>query len=111
MFFGIALCNGQGFLPILPIAIGNFNGNWRPNTDAVAYPREYVGGIGLDFHSTTAAIALLSTPKLAIEKGLIDFQSSRNPRKECHQGLSMGLSGSEVTQHKFSIVPDAGRQT
>src|SRR5579863_10367946 len=67
-----------------------------------------VGGVAFDFHAATAAVALLPAPEVAVEESLVDFQSGGHAGKEGDERLAVGLPGSEVAQHKRSIVPDAG---
>src|SRR5260370_28314414 len=65
-----------------------------------------MSGVSLDLHAAAATIALLAAPEFAVEERLIDFQSGGQAGKEGDQSLAVRFSGSEITQHKRSIVPD-----
>ena len=108
VFCGIAVADGQRFLPIFPVAIGDLHGDRGADGDAVTNAGEDVGGVALDLHAAAAAVALLAAPEFAVEEGLIDFQSGGHAGKEGDQSLAVGFSGGEVAQHKFLIVPDGG---
>ena len=107
MFGGIAFADGQGFLPVFPVAIFELDGDGGADGHALAHAGKNVGGVALDLHAAAAAIALLATPEFAVEEGLVDFQSGGQAGKEGDQSFAVGLSGSEIAQHKRSIVPDA----
>ena len=111
VFGGIAVADGQGFLPVFPVAIFELDGDGRADGHALAHAGKNVGGIALDLHAAAAAVALLATPEFAVEEGLVDFQSGGHAGKESDQSFAVRFSRSEVAQHKRSIVPDAGRQS
>jgi hypothetical protein len=75
VFCGIASGDGEGFLPIFPVAIGDLQGDGGTDGDGVSNAGENVGGIALDLHASAAAVALLAAPQLAVDEGLIDFQA------------------------------------
>ena len=106
VFCGIAFANGEGFLPILPIFILQLDGDGRTDRHALTDAGKDMCGVALDLHAAAAAIALLAAPEFAVDERLIDFQSRRQAGKEGDQSLAVRFSGSEITQHKRSIVPD-----
>jgi hypothetical protein len=63
--------------------------------------------IPLDLHAAASSIALLAAPKFTVDERQIDFQPGWHPGEKGNQSLAVRLSGSEVAQHKRSIVPDA----
>ena len=76
---GIAGSDGQDLGPVLPVAVFDFDGNRRADGLAVAHAGEDVGGIGLDAHAAAAAVALLATPKLAVDEFLVDRTPAGSP--------------------------------
>ena len=66
-------------------------------------------GVALDLHASAATVALLTSPEFAVEEGLVDLQSGGDAGKESDQGFAVGFSGSEVAQHKRTIVNDEGQ--
>jgi hypothetical protein len=103
----VTFANGQGFLPVFPIPVFKLHGNWRAYGHAVADAGEDVSGILFDLHPAATAIALLPAPEFAVEKTLVHSQPSGQARQKRDQSFAVGFSGSEVTQHKCSILPDA----
>ena len=103
---GIAFAYGQGFLPVFPVAIFELHGDGRADGHSLAHAGKNVGGVALDLHAAAAAVALLAAPEFAVEEGLIDFQSGGQAGKESDQGFAVRFSGSEIAQHKRSIVTD-----
>src|SRR6202162_1428077 len=103
----VTFANGQGFLPILPIFIFELHGNGGAYGHAVTDAGENVSGVLFDLHAAAAAIALLPAPEFAVEKGLVDSQSSGQAGKEAYQSFAVRFSGCEVAKHKCSILPDA----
>src|SRR5579884_3680782 len=99
MLFHVARAHRQRFLPVLPVFILQQNGNRRTNALAMPHPGDYVDFVGLNLHAAAAAEPLLASPQFAIEKSLVNFQSGRHAGKIGHKGLSVRLSGSEVTKH------------
>jgi hypothetical protein len=107
VFCGIAFADWQGFLPVFPVPVVKLNGDGGADGHSLTDARKDVGGVALDLHAPAAAVALLATPKFAVEEGLVNLQSGGHAGKESDQGFAVGLSRCEVAQHKFSIVPDA----
>ena len=66
MFCGIAVSNGERFLPVFPVTVGDFQRNRGADSDAVADAGENVGGVGLNFHAAAASVALLTSPEFVI---------------------------------------------
>ncbi len=73
----IASFNGEDFFPVLPVIIGDGHRDRRANGFAVAHTTKDVSCIALDAHTPAAAIAFLTAPKFAIQKGLIDRDACR----------------------------------
>ena len=69
--------------------------------------REDVSRVALNLHAPAAAIALLPAPEFAVEKCLVYFEPGGQAREESDQSFAVRFSGSEVAQHKCSILPDA----
>src|ERR1700758_2099140 len=67
---------------------------------------EDMSPVGFDLHAPAAAVALLSAPKVAVNKSLVHGQACGQPGEECDQGFAVGFSGSEVAQHKQLILTD-----
>ena len=107
VFRGIALADGQGFLPVFPVAVFELDGDGRADGHSLAHAGKNVGGVALDLHAAAAAVALLAAPEFAVDESLVDFQSGGHAGKKGDQSFAVGLSRGEVAQHKFSIVPDA----
>src|SRR2546423_9478976 len=77
---------------------------------AVANARQYLDGIGLDFHSAAASVALLATPKLMIDHGNIDRQAGRNSFDDSNKGLSVRLACCcEFEEHTMIFITKAQR--
>jgi hypothetical protein len=71
-----------------------------------------VSRVLLDLHAPAATEALLPAPQFTIEKTLIHCQPGRHTGEKSYQGLSVRLSGCEVTKHKLDkilIVAEAWR--
>src|SRR4029077_14262684 len=94
------------FLPVLPILVFQQNGNWRTDRHTVSNARENAGSVTLDLHAAAAHVALLATPKITVEKRLVDFQSSRHAGEKGHQSFPVRSSGREIAQHEIWIVSD-----
>ena len=73
----------------------------------MTHARENVSGVALNLHAPAAAIALLPPPKFAVEESLVYLQPGGHAREESDQSFAVRFSGSKVTQHKCSILPDA----
>src|SRR5579859_6025170 len=67
----------------------------------MAYPRENPGSIFLDLHPPATAKPLLPPPQFPVQKYLINSQTSGHSGKEGHQGFTMGLAGSVITEHEI----------
>ena len=91
---GIAGLDGQLLFPVLPVAVGNLDGNGRADGLAVAYAAEDVGLVGFDLHPPAAAIALLAPPQLAVDEIEIDGHVGGQPGEESDEGFSVGFAGS-----------------
>src|ERR1700722_14886356 len=107
VFGGIAVTDGQGFLPVFPVAVFELHGDGRADGQTVSHPGKKGGVAPLVFHPAPAAVSLLAAPEFTIKQGLVDFESGGHAGKKSDQSFAVRLSRSEVTQHKFSIVPDA----
>src|SRR5947209_7722416 len=103
MFFRIACLHRKYFLPVFPVAIFEKNGNGGANGLSMAHSRDKMRGVFFDLHPAAAAKSLLPSPKLAINELLIDIHARRNPGDEGHQGLTVGFTGSKVTQHRSCL--------
>ncbi len=98
----ITLADGQGLLPVLPVAVLEQHGDRRANGLAVTHTGDNVRRIFLNLHPSAAPESLLSAPQFPVYKALIDGHSSRQPREKCNQHLSMRFSGSVVAKHALT---------
>ena len=73
----VARFDRQNLFPVLPIIIGDSHRDRRADGLAVAHAAEDVGRVALDAHATTASIALLAPPQLAVQKRLVDRHTCR----------------------------------
>ena len=67
--------------------------------------------VGLDFHPSAAAKALLPAPQFAVQEFLVDVQARGQAGKKGDQAFPMRFSGSEVAKHRFGIVSDVMQQS
>ena len=93
----IAGLNRQGFLPVLPITVCEFDRYWRSDGLAVTDAGKEVRCIFLDAHAAAATIALLAAPEFPVDELQIDRDSGRKTRNNGDQGFPMRFSGSVET--------------
>ena len=79
MLGGISFFNRQGLRPVLPVLVGQQDGNRRADGLAMAYTAQDVRRVALNAHPSSAPVALLAAPKLAIHK----FEVDREPSRAC----------------------------
>ncbi len=71
MLVRIAFGHGKDLFPVLPVLVGQGHGDGRADGVAMADAGENVGGVALDAHAAAATVALLATPELVVEEGLV----------------------------------------
>src|SRR5208337_674122 len=94
---GIALFDGQRLGPVLPVGVGNLDGDRRANRVTVAHAAQNVRGVALDLHATAAAITLLAPPELAVDEVEVNRHARRHAGEQRNQRLSVGLTGCRET--------------
>ena len=75
----VAALYRQFFLPVLPVAVDDFNRDGRADGLAVAHAGEHMRLIGFDLHAAAAAVALLPAPQLAVHEFEIDGDAGGQP--------------------------------
>ena len=50
---------------------------------------ENVGGVALDFHAASAAVALLAAPEFAVDEGLVYFQTCGQAGEKGDESFAM----------------------
>jgi hypothetical protein len=70
--------------------------------------RQDVCFVGFDFHTTAAAVSLLSSPEVPVYEFLIDAQAGGQAGEKRDQSFAVRLPGGEVAQHKQLILTDEG---
>ena len=59
--------------------------------------------VGLEFHTRAAAVAESSTRKIRVEIGKSERQTRRHSLEDDNEGLAMGFTGGQITQHLFNL--------
>jgi hypothetical protein len=69
----------------------------------VPHPGQDMRCIALDTHPSAAAIALLTPPQLAVEKGLIDGNPRRKTADKGYKRFAVAFAGCRETKHELRL--------
>jgi len=97
------------FSPLLfPLAIAYLDGNWGPEGDSVAHAGEDGDLVGFELHSGSTTKAQAATRQLVSDFVDSDGQTRRKSLDDDDEGLAMGFTGGQITQHQSNLpVADA----
>ena len=85
----VAFLNRERLDPVLPIPVGQQDGNRRTDRLAMTNATENVRRIALDAHPSATAVALLTPPKFTIHEFDINRKPGGHARQKRHQRLSV----------------------
>src|SRR5712692_1966029 len=91
--------DGEGFLPIGPVAVFDAQRDGRADGFAVAHAGKDFGAVFLDFLTAAAAVAELAAVQFVIDEIEIDRQGSRQAGDEGEERLSVGFTGGVEAKH------------
>ena len=91
-------------LPVRPVTVLNEERNRAADRFAVADAGNDVGGIALDGHALTAAVAELTAAEIAGEIRRRDAQSGRHAFDDHDQRAAVRFTCSEKTKHWLGIL-------
>src|SRR4030095_12822531 len=88
----------HGPLPVLPVFVGDYEGDGRPRRQAMADTTKRLRAIGFDRHATPAAVSTLASSQFARKCGEVDLQAGRKAFQYGNQCLAVRFTSSEKTQ-------------
>ena len=92
------------FGPLLfPLAIADLDGNRRSEGDSMTNASKDGDLIGLKLHAGATTKAESATSQLVSNLLDSDGQTRREPLDDDDEGLAMGFTGGQITQHRTNL--------
>src|ERR1700732_4999642 len=107
MLAGVAGFDGELFLPVFPVVVGDLDGDGGADGLAVSHAGENVDLIGFDLHAATAAVSLLAAQEFASDEVEVDGEASGEAGDERDECFAVRLAGGFETDHDYLIVTKA----
>src|SRR5689334_8814218 len=87
-------------LPVLPVAILNHHRDWRAQGLARAHAGQELDVVGLDLHSSAAAIALLASRQLYVDVSRDERQSGDHAFEYRDEGGTVRFARGGKSEHR-----------
>src|SRR5438093_3982325 len=82
-------------LPVLPVAVGDLEGDRAAERRAPANAGEDADLVALDLHAPATAVAALASREVLVDLALGDRQTGRDAVDDGDQGLTVGFASGE----------------
>ncbi|CAB5078813.1 unannotated protein [freshwater metagenome] len=84
---------------LFPFAVANFDRNWGTEGESVADPSEDGDLVGFELHTRSTTEAKSAAGQLVSDLLHSDGQTGRKAFENNDEGLAMGFTGGQITQH------------
>src|SRR5439155_7594596 len=95
---------GHDLFPVLPVPIGDMQGDGGAEGEPFADAREELDAILLDPHTAATAVAFLPPGKVVIDVVRRERQARGHPFQDGDQPLPVGFSPVQVPEHEGSVL-------
>src|SRR2546425_5111752 len=95
---------GHDLFPVLPVPIGDMQGDGGAEGDTFADAREELDAVLLDAHAASTAVAFLASGEVAIDVVGGEGQARGHPFQDGDQTLPVGFSPVQVPEHEGIVL-------